>query len=411
MKKTTLVDTLKIIGPGVAVAATGVGAGDMIAAAVAGAKYGTVILWAAVLGALIKFILNEGIARWQLATGQTLLEGWIDKLGGRVSVFFAVYLILWSFIVAGALIVACGLAAHALIPQLSVSWWGIVHSIAAALLVYMGRYALFERLMKLFVAMMFSVVIICALMVIPDWATLLSSLFLPSFPVGSGKFLLGVIGGVGGSLTLLNYSYWIREKNWYGKDFKRHTNIDLGAAYGLISLFGIALMVISAGVHPEVITDSEMVLAVANQLGEVIGPLGKWIFLIGFWGAVFSSMLGVWQGVPYIFTDFMLIQKQKDDLSKPIEVNVNSIYYKGYLLYMAFPPMLLLLFDKPVWIVVIYAIIGALFMPFLAATLLYMNNRRDWVSEFKNQWYVNLLLLLSLVVFGYLCVVEILEQI
>ncbi len=103
---------LKTVGPGIVVAATGVGAGDMIAAAVAGAKYGTVIIWAAVIGALVKFFLNEGIARWQLATGTTILEGWKHKFHTAVSMYFIVYLFLWGFIVAGALIAACGLMAN-----------------------------------------------------------------------------------------------------------------------------------------------------------------------------------------------------------------------------------------------------------------------------------------------------------
>jgi Mn2+/Fe2+ NRAMP family transporter len=38
---------LKYLGPGFVVAATGVGAGDLIAASVGGAKYGTAILWVA----------------------------------------------------------------------------------------------------------------------------------------------------------------------------------------------------------------------------------------------------------------------------------------------------------------------------------------------------------------------------
>ena len=44
---------MQTLGPGIAIAATGVGAGDMVAAAVAGAKYGTAILWAAAAGALL----------------------------------------------------------------------------------------------------------------------------------------------------------------------------------------------------------------------------------------------------------------------------------------------------------------------------------------------------------------------
>ena len=68
--------------PGILVAATGVGAGDLVTASLAGSEVGLVLLWAAVLGALLKWALNEGLARWQMATGTTLLQGWVQKLGG-----------------------------------------------------------------------------------------------------------------------------------------------------------------------------------------------------------------------------------------------------------------------------------------------------------------------------------------
>ena len=71
---------LKLAGPGLVVAATGIGSGDVVSATVGGARYGVVLLWAIVAGAFFKFVLSEGIARWQLATGKTALEGWADHL-------------------------------------------------------------------------------------------------------------------------------------------------------------------------------------------------------------------------------------------------------------------------------------------------------------------------------------------
>ena len=53
---------LALIGPGLLVAATGVGAGDLATGALAGARLGTVVLWAVIIGAGIKFVLNEGLA-------------------------------------------------------------------------------------------------------------------------------------------------------------------------------------------------------------------------------------------------------------------------------------------------------------------------------------------------------------
>lgn len=401
---------LKALGPGIVLAATGVGAGDMIAASVAGAKYGAVILWAAVVGAVIKYFLNEGIARWQLATGTTILEGWQQKFPTVVSLYFIFYLFIWGFIVAGALISACGLAAHAIFPFFSVETWGIIHSLAAVVLVFFGRYKLVEHLMKFFIGIMFIVVCISAVLTHPDWAAIFKSLIIPRLPAGSAKFIIGVIGGVGGSVTLLSYGYWIREKKWIGKEFSGTVKTDLIAAYVLTGLFGMAIMIIAAGVKPGVITGSKMVIALANQLGSATGPIGKWIFLVGFWGAVFSSMLGVWQGVPYLFSDTVHAYKDKSFNISEKKIDVRSPHYLFFLFYLAIPPLLLLFFGKPVWIVVIYSIIGAFFMPFLAALLLIMNNKITWVKDFKNNLVINLMLLLALVLFAYLCIKEISQK-
>ena len=107
---------LLLFGPGLLLAATGVGAGDLATAAFAGGRLGTTVLWAAALGALLKFALNEGLARWQLASGQTFLEGVATHLGRVWLWLFLPYLLLWSYCVGAALISACGVAAQALWP-------------------------------------------------------------------------------------------------------------------------------------------------------------------------------------------------------------------------------------------------------------------------------------------------------
>jgi len=93
------------------VAATGVGAGDLLTASLAGSRFGLTLLWAAALGALLKWYLNEGIARWQMATGTTLVEGWVTRLGFWVRWVFGAYLIAWAVFTGGALASACGVEA------------------------------------------------------------------------------------------------------------------------------------------------------------------------------------------------------------------------------------------------------------------------------------------------------------
>jgi Mn2+/Fe2+ NRAMP family transporter len=74
-----------MIGPGLLLAATGVGAGDLATASFAGGLLGTAVLWAVVFGAFLKFVVTEGLARWQLATGETLIEGAVSRGGRSIS--------------------------------------------------------------------------------------------------------------------------------------------------------------------------------------------------------------------------------------------------------------------------------------------------------------------------------------
>src|SRR5688572_4132403 len=86
----------KLIGPGLMVAAAGIGAGDMVSATMGGAGYGLALLWAVALAAFLKCFLNEGIARWQLATNTTAIEGWCTYLPWWVQAYFVVYLVIWT---------------------------------------------------------------------------------------------------------------------------------------------------------------------------------------------------------------------------------------------------------------------------------------------------------------------------
>jgi Mn2+/Fe2+ NRAMP family transporter len=181
-----------VLGPGLLVAATGVGAGDLVTASLAGSEVGLVVVWAALLGAGLKWTLNEGVARWQLATGTTLLEGWHSCLGGWFSWLFLVYFLLWTFAVGGALVNACGIAATAFFTvgdaETSKIVWGVLHSIAGALLVWRGGFERFERVMAVCVGVMVvSVVMTATLIAAEAPAAIVRGVFLPAAPFTDRK--------------------------------------------------------------------------------------------------------------------------------------------------------------------------------------------------------------------------------
>jgi len=397
---------------GLLVAATGVGAGDLITASLAGSRTGLVLLWAALAGALLKWTLNEGLARWQMATGRTLLEGWIDNLGKWIQWAFLLYLLLWSYAVGGALISACGVAGAGMLPlgdpHTSKIIWGIVHSLLGFALAWAGGFKVFEQAMSLLTGLMVVTVLLSVILVSPDWGLVVKGLFIPSFPRGQEAWLLGVLGGVGGTVTIMSYGYWIREKGRKGWAGLKASRLDLAVAYGLTAFFGAAMIIIGSKVKIAG-TGATVALVLAGQLAKAFGPAGKWLFLLGFWGAVFTSLLGVWQGVPYMFADFLHLRRGRS-LGREAGVDIKKTKeYRAFLAALTFLPMSLLWF-KVQQVQLAYAVLGALFMPLLALTLLILNNRQALVGPgLRNNILVNLLLVATLAFFAYLGVKEILN--
>lgn len=401
-----------LVGPGVLIAATGVGAGDLLTASLAGSKLGLVLVWAAVAGAALKWFLNEGIARWQMATGTTLLEGWIDRLGNWIRWVFLGYLLAWTVFTGGALVNACGVAGTGIFPvaadpRTSKILWGVTHSLAGAVLVWLGGFRLFERLMSLCIGVMFLAVLATAVLVRPDWSAVVQGLVVPRIPADGLGWTLGVLGGVGGTVTLLSYGYWVREKGRAGLEGVRDCRLDLGVGYTMTALFGVAMIVIGSRLQLE--KGPQIALELSGQLGAAMGPLGRWVFLAGFWGAVFSSLLGVWQSVPYLFADFLSLHRREGRLrDRPVDLD-RTRAYRIYLVFISVAPLPLL------WLPLeraqlIYAVLGSLFMPLLALTLLLMNNRVRWVGErFRNGWFTNLVLIVTLAFFSYTAVRKAME--
>src|ERR687890_1673217 len=149
------VSFLKLAGPGLIVAATGIGSGDVVSATVGGARFGVVLLWGIALGAFFKYVLSEGIARWQLATGTTALEGWAEHLPAWVKFYFGAYLIFWTVAVSAALTNATGLGISNLTGgAISQPWGAVAHSLIGFAFVWLGGYGGFGKLMKTLVAIM-----------------------------------------------------------------------------------------------------------------------------------------------------------------------------------------------------------------------------------------------------------------
>lgn len=209
---------------------------------------------------------------------------------------------------------------------------------------------------------------------------------------------------------MASYGYWLQEKKWTTPSFIHAIRMDSAVAYIATAIFTLSLLVMGAGLlyGTDVNIAGEAGLVdFAGIIGNELHPAVKYLFLIGFWSASFTSVLGVWNGVPYLFSDFVRTithsNISKDSLSK-------TKSYRFFVLWLTFPPMLLHFLGKPVGLIIAYGALGAIFMPFLAITLIYLLNKKEYVGTVdRSQKVSNVVLSVSILLFLVLAINELIN--
>ena len=184
----------------------------------------------------------------------------------------------------------------------------------------------------------------------------------------------------------------------------RLMRVDNTVAYVVTGIFVIATLIVGAELlyssNQAVAGGEKGLLQLSDVLAERYGRFVGTLFLVGFWAAAMSSLIGVWNGVSMMFADFA-----DDALGKPEnhpDRQARGKWYTAYVLWLTFPPMLMMFLGEPVWLILAYGVLGAFFMPFLAVTLLWILNSDRTPAIWRNTWLSNVLLVICTALFAYL---------
>jgi hypothetical protein len=177
----------------------------------------------------------------------------------------------------------------------------------------------------------------------------------------------------------------------------------------MTAFFGLGMVLIGNSLDPMEGSGATLMVKIARQLETTfgrVGPLVKWSFLVGAWAAVFTSLLGVWQSIPYLFAD--LWQHITNRRGKYTQIDTRSRCYRGYLYAIAFVPIIGLVGVDFRAMMKVYAVVGALFIPMLVPVLLILNGRARFIGEqYKNSWPTTAVLIGVLVLFALVGTMEV----
>jgi len=232
------------------------------------------------------------------------------------------------------------LGVDAMFPNLLPVWaWAALHGILGFVIVGIGRYDLFERIMESIAAIKFGAIILLAILLTPSLTELAIGL-VPRIPEGALINALAIIGGVGGTYTLASYTYWVRERGWRQVSWIPTMRTDAAVGYILTVVFMISMLIIGAEFlfgTGRSIESEEGILALANPIQDRFGVVVSWVFLIGFWAVATGAMIGAWNGAAYLFADSVRTFRDAPEEQAEEYLSEKSLWFRAMLVWITFP--------------------------------------------------------------------------
>lgn len=210
----------RMAGPGAILVGLSIGAGEIVIWPRIVAEYGASMVWAAVVGIFLQMWVNFEIARWTIATGETVYTGFARVWRGFGPVFIVLTLLAW---LAPGWARASGLALKAILVGPdgfgSDTFWTVLTFAAAALILFGPKvaYLAVERTVEVLVVVVTIglVVVAAAVGTVEVWTELGAGIVnfgyrAPGMSV-KALFIAIVFAGAGGTANLF-YSFYLRDK-------------------------------------------------------------------------------------------------------------------------------------------------------------------------------------------------------
>jgi manganese transport protein len=311
---------LRRIGPGMILAASIIGSGELIATTTLGAQEGFTALWIIILSCLIKPVVQAELGRHTIATGETGLEGLNHVPGPRFKVNWIVWgwalMVLFTLLQIGAMFGGVAQVMNLLFPAISVTVWVLLFLALTLGLLLGGAYARIEKLAMIKVGLFTLLTLLAAIVLIrtPEsfsWKQLVSGLQfqMPGQGLSTAVAVFGITG-VGAS-ELFMYPYWCVEKGyarftgkrddsaaWHRRavGWIRVMHVDIIASMIVYTVATLAFYLLGAGIlHAmgKVPAAKDMIPVLSNIYTETLGPWSLWLFYLGaivtLYGTIFAS--------------------------------------------------------------------------------------------------------------------------
>ncbi|MGH9309237.1 MAG: Nramp family divalent metal transporter [Vicinamibacterales bacterium] len=396
----TVAASLRRIGPGMVLAASIVGSGELIATTTLGAQVGFAALWIILVSCAIKPVVQAELGRYTIATGHTGLEGFDRVPGPRLGVSWVVWA--WAITVTLTLLQVGGMyggvaqVLHLLVPPVPVSVWVGLCVVITIFLLLGGEYDRVERLAFVKVGL-FTVLTICAAAVLVRSAdaTIAAdvssglSFRLPEAGLATAIAVFGITGV--GATELVMYPYWCVEKGYAryvgpndgsaawiarARGWIRVMHLDILWSLAIYTMATIAFYLLGAGILHRmgvVPPDRDMIQVLSQIYTQTLGDWALWVFYAGAVVTLYGTIFASTAAHARLFADAVRVGggfRREDSTSRLRWRN------RFVIALCLVPAGFYWLFESPVQMVVMGGVAQAAMLPVIGLAATYLRHRR-----------------------------------
>lgn len=306
-----------VVGPGLFCLGFTIGTGSVTSMVKSGSMFGTQLLWVLALSAFFTWVMTHAYGMYAIQTGDTAIHGFRHNLkGGKV----------WAIILIAGLVVSQWISLSSILNIVSnavkevlclcvpgitdaAAYW-IVLAVAVTIVVVvwvllnMGNYSTFEKILSVLVTLMGLSFIISMFIELPPAETLVRG-FIPSLPSSDDTrlFVAAFVGTTMSSPTFVMRPLIIKSKGWKKGD-ERMQKRDSIVSASLTFLISAAIMICAAGVLFSRGIVVEKVLDMIYVLQPIAGRFAVALFVVGLISAGLSSIFPIMMLAPELVSDY-----------------------------------------------------------------------------------------------------------
>ena len=304
-KKSLLKSVIAIIlgfGPGIFAIGYTIGTGSVTSMIVAGSKFNMQLLWVLLLSCFFSGILMFAYGNYALLTGETALYGFKKhlKYGKLLAILIIVGITFGQW---NSLMGILGISSNIIFEILALNFEGlrgyeyetvlitaIIIIAIFYLLMLVGKYTFFEKILVIFVTMMGLSFVLSLLFVQPLSFDVVKGL-IPTIPdVPGGKMLVAAfVGTTMASATFLSRPLFVKGKGWTIKNLNQQKKDAITAAILIFVISGV-IMAVAAGA---LFYDGKEVTHVLDMANTLEPGAGKWAVTIFFFGALSAGLSSI----------------------------------------------------------------------------------------------------------------------